>query len=600
MYTTNPKKSARSRLRHMSYGAAAMLTAALPGVALAGPPPVTTPPVFTPQWWSQTFGTLLSDDLMMLAWRLVIGVLLFVAGWLFAKLVSWVVYRLLRRTDFDNRLAAKLGVDTLMAGRGRQPGDEDMVERGVARVVFWLLMALVIVGVLDYANLDMAAGPIQGLVGTIVGALPMIAKAILILAVAYFVGLLLRTLVVRGLGAFRLDARFAELDARERAITGSKDPMVRRAPFSEAAGQVVFWVVMAFGLIGAFDALEIPAISGPLSGLLTTVVGLLPAIGAAVLIGFGGYLLARIIRVIVTRTLEAFGFDRLFARLRLGGMFGTSSPSRIVGWLAMVLVLIQTTIAALDQLNLETFTGPLTAMMTRFWAMLPALAVSILIVIVGVIAGRLVRSVVRSALVGLGFDRLMERIGFGRLADRDDDLARPSGILSFVAQIAVVLLAIVQALRNLELDTWAGYVDSFLMFTVTKLAVALLIVIVGFSIGNYVRDLIEARQRPTRMPGAQPMPGMTPAQPVWMAEFARYAVLVFAFTMAVHQLGFAEDFVLVSFGLLFGALCLAGALAFGLGAREVAGEIVRERYQYVRQNGLMGPGPRQPPRPPTP
>ena len=62
-------------------------------------------------------------------------------------------------------------------------------------------------------------------------------------------------------------------------------------------------------------------------------------------------------------------------------------------------------------------------------------------------------------------------------------------------------------------------------------------------------------------------------------------MLVFAFTMAVHQLGVAEDFVLMSFGLLFGALCLAAALAFGLGSRDVAGDIVRKRYQQIQAPG---------------
>jgi hypothetical protein len=68
-------------------------------------------------------------------------------------------------------------------------------------------------------------------------------------------------------------------------------------------------------------------------------------------------------------------------------------------------------------------------------------------------------------------------------------------------------------------------------------------------------------------------------------------VLVFAFTMAVHQLGVAEDFVLITFALLFGALCLAGALAFGLGSRELAGEIVRERYKKAKQDASSAPKP---------
>ena len=154
-----------------------------------------------------------------------------------------------------------------------------------------------------------------------------------------------------------------------------------------------------------------------------------------------------------------------------------------------------------------------------------------------------------------------------------------------MVQVVVVLLAVVQGLENLGLDTWAHYVDAFLRFAVTRAAVAIVLVGVAFMIGNYVRDLIEARQRGERSPVAEGEQA-APSDPVWMAEFARYTVLVFGFTMAVHQLGVAEDFVLLSFALLFGGLCLAGALAFGLGSRELAGELVRERYRKTKQ----GPG----------
>ena len=55
----------------------------------------------------------------------------------------------------------------------------------------------------------------------------------------------------------------------------------------------------------------------------------------------------------------------------------------------------------------------------------------------------------------------------------------------------------------------------------------------------------------------------------WMADFPRYAALVFTFTTAVRQLDVAEVFVLLTLGLLFGALCLGAALAFGLRGRDV-------------------------------
>jgi hypothetical protein len=62
--------------------------------------------------------------------------------------------------------------------------------------------------------------------------------------------------------------------------------------------------------------------------------------------------------------------------------------------------------------------------------------------------------------------------------------------------------------------------------------------------------------------------------PQTIATFAKYAVVIFAFAMALQQIGLGETIVVWAFVLLFGAICLAVALAFGLGSREAAGRAV--------------------------
>ena len=574
---------------------AATLASSLPALAFAAPPPDPLPaatedaPAASSRV-AELIQGLVSDEVLQMSWRLLLGVLIFVGGWLLAKLVSWVVFRMLLKTKLDNKLADKLGLTMLLEERGTK-GTGEVLERGGAQVVFWLLMMLVIVGVLEFAGLQQAADPIRRLVDTVVQALPLIAKAALILVVAYAAAQILGFVVRKFVDLMRFDQRFAQLDETpaDAAQADGAEPATVRPSFSKTASQVVFWLVMVAGFAGALDALQIPALSMPLSNAINSLVGLLPVLAVAALIGFGGWVFSRVVRALVTNLLESVGFDKLVARLHLAGLFGSSTPSKVAGWLAMAFVLIQTAIATLDQLGLQTLSGPLTAMMARFWLILPALAVSVLFVVLGVFLGRLLRGVARKTLESVGFDRLMTKIGFGKIAEREDELGTPSGLAGFVLQIVVVLLAVVQGLRNLQLDTWAGYVDAFLLFAVTRVLAGLAIVVVGFALGNYVRDLIRARSAP-EVDGAG---SVIEFRPMWMAEFARSAVLVFAFTMAVHQLGVAENFVLASFALLFGGLCLAAALAFGLGGREVASEIVRERWNKAHKPGSGPvPGPR--------
>jgi hypothetical protein len=581
---------ARTRLRNFCAALVALLVVALPRFAMAAPPPaqkaaeeVAEPAgFFTPAWWQEMLGKIVSDDMLQMGWSLVLAVLMFLIGWGLAKGIAGAVFKVLTKTDLDNKLAEKLGITMLLEDRAKKPGDENALERGISKVVYYLLMALVVVAVLDYAGLEQAATPIQRLVDTVIQALPLIGKAILILVIAWVAGSILRMIVTKTLGIAGVDKRLAKYDVEVEQVETKPEGKEGAKPktFSETVGQVVFWLIMILGLAGAFDALQIEAISAPLTNVVNTLMGLLPIIGIAALILIGGYILSKVVRLIVSRALESMGFDNLVTKFKLQPLFGTSTPSKVVGWVVAALIMVQAVIAALHQVGLETLSAPMTDMMAQFWDLLPRLAISLVFIVLGVFAGRLLRGIVHKALVSLGFDKLMDKLGFGQIAERDDDLAKPSGLLAFVVQTVIVLLAIAQALDNLSLTTWANYVDAFLRFAVTQAAVALLIVGLGFVIGNYVRDLIEARQR-----GEKPNPDLPESaqEPVWMAEFARYAVLVFAFTMAITQLNVAENFVLLSFALLFGGLCLAGALAFGLGSRDLAGEIVRERYRKAKQ-----------------
>ncbi|MEM6995138.1 MAG: mechanosensitive ion channel [Myxococcota bacterium] len=522
--------------------------------------------------WTDSLQQALPNKLLAVGGTVAIAVGLFILGWIVAKSVSYAVFTILSRTDLDNRLAERLGINMLL--REREDGEEGgVVERFVARAVYILLMLLVIVGVLQFAGLGDAAKPLAGFVDTIVQAIPKIAKATIILIIAYVAGRILSTIVTRALDGVGVDDKFAKLSETERG---------EGVAFSDAAGKVLFWLLIVIGLAGAFEALEIEPLAGPLHNALNKVIDLIPRLAIAGLIVFVGYIVGKILRVVVRNALTGLGFDKLMARFGLDKFTGKSSWSDLIGLLLMVFVMLQATVAALERLELHSLSGNLTAMVQQIWAMLPTIAVSVLIVAVSVFVGGLLRKLVGTALRNLGFDRLMERIGFGKISERDDRLGEFSELVAYAVQIGVILLGVAQALDNLALDTWSLYVNTFLGYLLQHVAVALIVVLVAFVIGGYVRDLILARS------GEE-----TDDTQKWVAEFARYVVLVFGFTMAVRQLDVAEDFVLLTFGLLFGALCLAMALAFGLGSRDVAGEIVKKRYDQAKgkisRSGLSRP-----------
>ncbi len=605
--TQAPQSPSRPRLGSCFAWLSAAALAVTPWVAFAAPPKKAPPPP-TPaesgDWFAQ-IQQQLTDSLQsggaQVAWQVLLSLLLFIVGWIAAKLISWAVYKILTKTEIDNWIAERIGIDLLFENKeaAKKAMEAHALERGIAAVVFWLLMALVVVGVLEFVGLSKAAGPIERLVDTVVQTGPTLLWALGILVVAYLAASILRKVVTVVVSASRIDARLAELSgdaapaaegeakAADADAKDAKDAEEQSPVFSDTAGQIVFWLIMTLGLAGFFDALKIEAISGPLRNAIERIVTVLPSLGVAALLVAAGWIFGRVMRAILSKLLASIGLDRLAERANLGSIFGDLKASGLAGLAMQVFIVLQAVLAALNELGLKTLSEPLTDVMTRFWNVLPTLAVSILIIAAGVVVGRLVRAFVATALRNVGFERMLAGIGVEKLADREDRLGEPSELGGFVAQAVIVLVALTQALQNVGLQTWAGYVDALLEFGVQRALVALAVVAVGFVVGNYVRDVIHARQ-----------PTAEGAAPRWMGEFARSGVLVFAVTMAIHQIGVAENFVLLAFALLFGALCLAAALAFGLGAREIAGDVVKQRWAQMQKESKEAAKPAAPARAP--
>lgn len=488
------------------------------------------------------------------------ALLIFLGGWFVARLVSWLAYSALIRTDIDDRIAESLGLSFMLD----TPGDKNRLERILAGILYYALMLFVLVAALQQAGLAEAARPIQLFLGSVAEALPNIGKAAAILGVSYLVAYVLRRFVGAFLERTDMHARFAQLSSPEQAgDTG--------AAVSKSAQQIVFWLVMTVGLAGAFDALQITPIAEPLRQAMDRVVGQLPTAGFAVILVGAAWVFGRIARNVIENALASIGADAAVERAGLTRLFAGRRPGEVVGVIAQVFILLQATIAALQQVGLRTLADPLTDMMGRFWMLLPDLAVAALLLGFGWYGGGIARTIVTNLLKGIGFDDLSAKLGFGKLHDWNENLDEPSELLGAGVQGGVFLVAVAQVFENLKLHTWALYVNGLLEYAVRNVGVAMIIVGVGFALGNLVRDLIAARHDAD-----------AEAQQ-WLGSLARYAVLVFAFTMAIRHLDVAEDFVLMSFGLLFGSLCLAMALAFGLGSREVAGDIVKRQYERAQK-----------------
>ena len=205
----------------------------------------------------------------------------------------------------------------------------------------------------------------------------------------------------------------------------------------------------------------------------------------------------------------------------------------------------------------------------QLWSILPSLLFATVILIAGYFLARLIERWTDALLLRLNFNKVAEAGGLseamGRTGTRLDPIHAIGKLLFWLVMLVVILLAS-SALGLESINTMFGTMLSY----IPTLVAAIVIVILGMIVGEFVRAIVLASA------------GGVEGVPV-LAKIAKAAVVIIAVFMAVQQLGIAEEIVTAAFTLILGAIALGSGLAFGLGNRQLAGEITRRWYEEGKQ-----------------
>jgi hypothetical protein len=217
---------------------------------------------------------------------------------------------------------------------------------------------------------------------------------------------------------------------------------------------------------------------------------------------------------------------------------------------------------------------------------IPALAGAALILLTGYFLARQVQRWSDDTLKRLDFNKVAHAGGLDEVVERTGSRLDPVRALAKLIFWLVMLVVILLASTALGLESINQMFGTMLAFLPTLIA-AIVIVILGMIMGEFVRGLILASA------------GTVAGVPT-LAKLAKGAVLMIAIFMALQQVGVAEEIVTSAFTLILGAVALAVGLAFGLGNRELAGEITRRWYEQGqrrdrrRTDKAAGAGPEEP------
>ena len=203
----------------------------------------------------------------------------------------------------------------------------------------------------------------------------------------------------------------------------------------------------------------------------------------------------------------------------------------------------------------------------RLLAIFPGLLVLLTLLVVGFVLAWLARLIVSKVGPGLGIDRLFERWGVAPSLRRSGILRLPSDVLGLVCFWAIFILFASVGIDGLALPGAPGATALLIAFLPPLLAAGL-ILLVGWLVANFLSQGVLIAAVNARLPEAR-----------LLARGVHWGVLLFAAATALTHLGIGKEMVLVAFGITFGGVVFAIALAFGLGGRGIARHILERRLR---------------------
>ncbi|MGC1396504.1 MAG: mechanosensitive ion channel [Coleofasciculaceae cyanobacterium] len=518
------------------------------------------------------------------------AVAILIIGMIIAKIAASVTKALLKRTSIDNKLAE------WVTGR---PGAEDapQIEDWISGAVFWLIIVFTVVAVLNTLNLQSVSGPLNNFLNQITSFLPKLLGAVIFLGVAWLLATVVKLVTTRALRMMRIDER---LNQQVESPSRPGEPPSRSTnqfSLAETIGNALYWFIFLLFLPAILDSLGLQGTLQPVQQLLNNILGILPNILAAVLIGAAGWLVAQVVRRIVTNLLAASGTDQLGARFGLSQTAGGQSLSWILGTIVYVLILIPTAIAALNALKIDAISAPAIAMLDQILSAIPKIFTAGVILVVAYVLGHFLADLVTNILTSIGFNNVFQWLGLPtpratrtttvtitpepsvedsdqptgretRLQPSTDLTRTPSEIVGIIVLIGVMLFATIAATNVLQIVALTALISGIVVISGQILA-GLIIFAVGLYLANLAFSLITSS-------GSR--------QSRFLGQTARIAIIALVSAMALQQMGIASDIVNLAFGLLLGAIAVALALAFGLGGRDIAATQVREWLSSFKEN----------------
>lgn len=216
------------------------------------------------------------------------------------------------------------------------------------------------------------------------------------------------------------------------------------------------------------------------------------------------------------------------------------------------------------------------ASLNQFWLQLvnfvPRLMAVLVILFFGWIVAKLARTGVKRVLELMQFDQFARKSGLEAFMNSGNIHVTLSGIISQVVYWLVILLFVITGANALELSAVAGLLQQLATY-LPHIIVAILILVFGTLLARFMNRIVFAWLHSIKFP-----------QALAVSTSTEYGIQILAVFVALEQLGIGMQLIYSLFVIVFGAVFLALAIAFGLGGKDWAAKVIADMQE--RKNKL--------------
>lgn len=453
------------------------------------------------------------------------AILIFIIGWLVALGIAALVRGVLSKVNLNQQMSSSTGKSYDLEGI-------------ISKIVFWFIFIIAIAGALSQLNLNSISTPFANMVNQVLTFIPNIIAAIAVGVIGWVIATVVRTAINAALAKTSMDERLS-------AKAGVK-------PLSSTIADMVYWFILLIVLTMVLGQLQLNGLFAPLTNMVDKIFSFIPNILIAGVVFVVGYIIAKVVRGIVTNLVSTFDVQKLASK---AGLSEQNSLPNIAGSLAFLVVIIPTIIAALNALQIDVIARPATNMLNKIMEALPNIFMAAAILIVTFYVVRMVANIIKGLLENTQVNQLPAKVGLEQtMGDK-----KISDLVGYAIIFFAMLFAAIAAADLLGFEPISAIITMFIAFG-ANIILGAVILFIGFWLANIIAGVVERSEQ-----GSQ-----------FLANIVRVLIMGLVLAMGLKAMGIADSIVNLAFGLTLGAVAVAFALSFGLGGQEAAARFLRK------------------------